>query len=96
MTDSDAPATVVVTLDGATHELPWPRGARLLDVLLDAGLDAPSFCREGHCGACVVTKQAGEIEMAVNDVLDQAELDEGFILACQSTPRSDLVQITYD
>ena len=49
----------------------WPRNAKLLDVLLDKGLDAPFSCREGHCGACAVLKKSGDVEMEVNDVLEQ-------------------------
>ena len=95
--DSDeGPATAVVTLDGQTHELTWPRNAKLLDVLLDKGLDAPFSCREGHCGACAVLKKSGEVEMEINDVLEEADLDEGLILGCQAKPRSDSVEVTYD
>lgn len=95
--DSDeGPATAIVTLDGTTHEVSWPRRAKLLDVLLDKGLDAPFSCREGHCGACAVVKKSGDIEMEVNDVLEQQDLDEGLILACQAHPRSDSVEVTYD
>ena len=95
--DDDAgPATAVVTLDGDTHELRWPRSAKLLDVLLDKGLDAPFSCREGHCGACAVLKKSGEVDMEVNDVLEQSDLDEGLILACQAHPASDSVEVTYD
>lgn len=95
--DSDeGPATVVVTLDGTTHEVTWPRKAKLLDVLLDKGLDAPFSCREGHCGACAVLKKSGEIEMDVNDVLEQQDLDEGLILACQAHPKTDSVEVTFD
>ena len=57
--DSDeGPATAIVTLDGEKHEITWPRNAKLLDVLLDKGLDAPFSCREGHCGACAVLKKS--------------------------------------
>lgn len=95
--DSDeGPATAVVTLDGQTHEVRWPRTAKLLDVLLDQGLDAPFSCREGHCGACAVLKKSGEVQMEINDVLEQADLDEGLILGCQALPRSDSVEVTYD
>lgn len=95
--DSDeGPATAVVTLDGQTHEVAWPRRAKLLDVLLDKGLDAPFSCREGHCGACAVLKKTGDIEMEVNDVLEDSDLEEGLILACQARPRSDSVEVTYD
>ena len=95
--DSDeGPATAIVTLDGQTHEVRWPRNAKLLDVLLDKGLDAPFSCREGHCGACAVLKKSGDVEMEVNDVLEQSDLDEGLILGCQARPRSDSVEVTYD
>ncbi|WP_137146573.1 ferredoxin--NADP reductase [Mycolicibacterium sp. CR10] len=95
--DSDeGPATAVVTLDGDTHEVSWPRNAKLLDVLLARGLDAPFSCREGHCGACAVMTKSGDVEMEVNDVLEQQDLDEGLILACQAHPRSDSVEVTYD
>lgn len=95
--DSDeGPATAIVTLDGDTHEISWPRNAKLLDVLLAKGLDAPFSCREGHCGACAVLTKSGETEMEVNDVLEQQDLDEGLVLACQAHPKSDSVEVTYD
>ncbi|BBX75945.1 ferredoxin--NADP reductase [Mycobacterium shinjukuense] len=95
-TGDDAPATAVVQLDGETHTVSWPRNAKLLDVLLAAGLDAPFSCREGHCGACACTLRSGKVHMDVNDVLEQQDLDDGLILACQSRPESDSVEVTYD
>jgi 3-ketosteroid 9alpha-monooxygenase subunit B len=89
-------ATAVVELDGQTHTVSWPRRAKLLDVLLDAGLDAPFSCREGHCGACATTLRKGKVSMEVNDVLEQQDLDDGLILACQSHPETDSVEVTYD
>lgn len=96
MSDADEPATAIVHLDGHTHTVPWPRGEKLLDVLLDRGIDAPHSCREGHCGACAVTVLSGDVEMEVNDVLEPEDLADGLILACQSRPRSDSVEVTYD
>jgi 3-ketosteroid 9alpha-monooxygenase subunit B len=95
--DSDTPpASAVVELDGQTHTVSWPRKAKLLDVLLDAGLDAPFSCREGHCGACATTLRNGKVNMEVNDVLEQQDLDDGLILACQAHPETDSVEVTYD
>lgn len=95
--DSDeGPATAIVTLDGETHELRWPRNAVLLDVLLDKGLDAPFSCREGHCGACAVLMKKGDVDMAINDVLEPSDLEEGLILGCQAMPKTDSVEVTYD
>jgi len=95
--DKDGPpAAAVVRLDGQTRTVSWPRTATLLDVLLDEGIDAPFFCREGHCGACAVLKHSGEIEMDTNDVLEPDDLADGLILACQARPRSDVVEVTYN
>jgi 3-ketosteroid 9alpha-monooxygenase subunit B len=95
--DGDTPpASAVVELDGQTHTVSWPRKAKLLDVLLDAGLDAPFSCREGHCGACATTLRNGKVSMEVNDVLEQQDLDDGLILACQAHPQTDSVEVTYD
>jgi 3-ketosteroid 9alpha-monooxygenase subunit B len=94
--DAQPPATAVVELDGQTHTVSWPRKAKLLDVLLDAGLDAPFSCREGHCGACATSLLSGKVNMEVNDVLEQQDLDEGLILACQAHPETDSVEVTYD
>jgi 3-ketosteroid 9alpha-monooxygenase subunit B len=95
--DGDTPpASAVVELDGQSHTVSWPRKAKLLDVLLDAGLDAPFSCREGHCGACATTLRNGKVSMEVNDVLEQQDLDDGLILACQAHPETDSVEVTYD
>ena len=96
MTTTDDPATAVVHLDGQTHSVSWPRGEKLLDVLLDEGIEAPYSCREGHCGACATTLVSGEVEMETNDVLEPDDLEDGLILACQSRPVSESVEVSYD
>jgi len=92
----DQPATAVVHLDGKIQTVSWPRAEKLLDVLLEQGLEAPFSCREGHCGACAVTVTNGEVEMEVNDVLEADDLAEGLILACQARPLSDSIEVSYD
>lgn len=96
MTHDGPAATAVVHLDGQTHSVAWPRAEKLLDVLLEAGIEAPYSCREGHCGACAVSVLAGEVEMEVNDVLEPDDLADGLILACQSRPVSQTVELSYD
>lgn len=93
---AEPPATVTVELDGERHELAWPRHVKLLDLLLDKGLDAPFSCREGHCGACACELKGGKVTMEVNDVLEPQDLAEGLILACQAHPETDSVEVTYD
>jgi 3-ketosteroid 9alpha-monooxygenase subunit B len=80
---------LTVHIEGQTHDLAWPRDVPLLDVLPDAGIDAPFSCREGSCSSCACTVLAGYTEMIVNDILDDTELADGMVLACQLLPRSD-------
>ncbi len=89
-------ATLEVTLDGEKRVLAWPAATRMLDVLLDEGLDAPFSCREGICGACACHLAAGEVKMAHNEVLEEADVADGYILACQAVPLTDTVSITYE
>lgn len=90
------PSTVEVSLDGSRHRLTWPAGTRLLDLLLDNGVGVPYSCREGACSACACRLVSGEVKMLNNEVLEQEDLDDGIILACQSLPVTDLVEISYE
>lgn len=84
-----------VELDGETHEFDWPRNTKLLDFLLAKGLKAPYSCRLGQCSACACILDEGEVSMVVNDILEQEDLDEGYVLGCQSMPLTDKVKIRY-
>ncbi|MFE1350069.1 2Fe-2S iron-sulfur cluster-binding protein [Streptomyces sp. NPDC058757] len=86
---------VTVELDGETRTVAWPQGAPLLDALLAAGVDAPYSCREGACSACTCRVVTGEVRMARNEVLDDRDLADGYVLACQALPLTDRVGITY-
>lgn len=95
--DTSAPSgTVEVELDGTTSTLAWPSTSKLLDVLLAAGLDAPFSCREGNCSACACVLLEGDVALERNEILDQADLDDGIILGCQALPRSTHVRVSYD
>jgi 3-ketosteroid 9alpha-monooxygenase subunit B len=88
-------AKLSVELEGTTTTLPWPPGTRMLDVLISAGLAAPYSCRQGICGACACQLVAGEVEMAHNEVLEAADLADGYVLACQSVPLTPEVRVAY-
>ncbi|QFG24458.1 ferredoxin--NADP reductase [Actinomadura sp. WMMB 499] len=94
--DAGEPGEIEVELDGETRTLPWPRSELLLDTLLRAGVDAPFSCREGSCAACACVVLEGEAVMDANTVLDERDLADGLILACQARPAGDRLKITYD
>ncbi|CAN5434469.1 ferredoxin--NADP reductase [soil metagenome] len=85
-----------VELDGETHVYDdWHRSTTMLDHVESHGLKAPYSCREGECSACAVRLVEGEVSLAHNDVLDEEDLADGIRLACQATPVSDVVRVTY-
>ncbi|MFC0542053.1 ferredoxin--NADP reductase [Kutzneria chonburiensis] len=93
--DTGESSTVDVLLDGVSKRLTWPSHKRLLDVLLDNGLDAPYSCRQGQCSACACRIVRGEVRLLHNEVLDADDLADGYALACQALPVTDEVEISY-
>jgi ferredoxin len=84
-----------VDLDGTRHSLRWPRDQSLVDTMLDAGIDPPHSCREGHCGSCVATVVSGRVDMSTCEILEPEDLADGLILGCQARPVSDDVHIEF-
>ncbi|AGB24409.1 ferredoxin [Mycobacterium sp. JS623] len=93
--DTRVDARAEVDLDGTRHSLRWARDKSLVDTMLDAGIDVPHSCREGHCGSCVATVVSGEVDMDRCDILEPSDLADGLILGCQARPVSDDVHIEY-
>ncbi|TGA89740.1 ferredoxin--NADP reductase [Streptomyces sp. MZ04] len=92
---ADGSVTATVDLDGQSHQVSWGPDTLLLDALLAAGLDAPYSCREGACSACCCRVVRGEVKMVRNEVLDEEDVAEGYVLACQALPLSGTVEIAY-
>ncbi len=89
-------ATLEVEIDGGRHTLTWPRQTKLLDVLLEQGIDVPYVCRESICGSCVCSVRKGRTRMVVNDSLPDEDVEQGLTLACQSLPETDEIFIAFD
>lgn len=84
-----------VRLDGEEFELPCGEGETLLSAMQRAGLSPPSSCLVGSCATCMCTVERGAVEMLRNEALDQQELSEGWVLACQSIPRSEQLRVCF-
>lgn len=88
---------VKVILDGGEHELTMsPKGDAVLDVAIDAGLDVPYACKGAVCCTCKARVLEGQVEMAMNYALTDEEVADGYVLTCQTHPRSERVVIDYD
>jgi len=88
---------VTVKQDGISFNFDLPYNSQsILDAALEQGADVPYSCKGGMCCTCKAKLLEGEVEMDVNYTLEQEEIDAGFILTCQSHPRTEKVVVDYD
>ncbi len=87
---------VTIICDGDEKTVELGADDFILDKALDANLDAPYACRSGSCCTCRAKLIEGKVEMVVNYALLDSEVEEGFILTCQSRPLTPVVVINYD
>jgi len=96
----EAPVTggcqATVILDGRQTSVTIPAGTPVLDGAQRARPDLPFACKGGVCGTCRARLVSGEVRMRRNFALEQAELDAGFVLTCQSLPVTDELTVDYD
>lgn len=90
-------SAVTVILDGDETHMEVPAdGHSILDSALDAGADVPYACKGAVCCTCRAKVLEGQVEMDMNYALEEDEVEEGFVLTCQSHPRSEKVVVSYD
>ena len=100
--DQEAPqskitSSVTVILDGdETHLEMVSDGRAILDAALDAGADVPYACKGAVCCTCRAKVLEGSATMEMNYALMDDEVEDGYILTCQSHPTSERVVVSYD
>ena len=71
-------------------------GDAILDAAMDAGVDAPFSCKGAVCATCRAKVMEGKVTMTMNYALTDKEVEEGYILTCQSHPCTPVVVVDYD
>lgn len=71
-------------------------GISILEAAIEAGVDAPFSCKGAVCCTCRAKVLEGQVSMTANFALTEAEVEEGFILTCQSHPITEVVVVDYD
>ena len=88
---------ITVILDGdETHFDLNSDGDCILDAALDAGADVPYACKGAVCCTCRAKVIEGEVEMEMNYALEDDEVEDGYVLTCQSHPRTEKVVVSFD
>lgn len=94
--DDGAATRVTVELRGRRETTVHQPGTTILQVARQAGLRPPSSCEAGNCATCMARLVEGTVDLLVNDVLEDDELAEGWILTCQAVPTSPVVHVVYE
>jgi ring-1,2-phenylacetyl-CoA epoxidase subunit PaaE len=87
---------VTVVLDGRQTTTTIAADTPVLDGAQLARPDLPFACKGGVCGTCRAKVVTGEVRMRRNFALEQTEIDNGFVLTCQSLPVSEKLTVDYD
>ncbi|MER6026495.1 2Fe-2S iron-sulfur cluster-binding protein [Streptomyces sp. NPDC001851] len=91
-----AHSTVTARLDGRGGSWPVQEGESLLETVLRNRPDAPYACKGGVCGTCRAFLVSGEVRMDRNFALEAEETEAGYVLACQSHPLTEQVELDFD
>lgn len=89
---------VSVKLDGRSFDfdLAFSSDTTVLDAALKEGADLPFACKGGVCCTCKARLIEGQVSMDVHWGLEDEEVEQGYILTCQSHPTSERVIIDFD
>lgn len=88
---------ITIRLDGSSFDFDLAfEGESILDAALKKGADLPFACKGGVCCTCRAKLVEGEVEMDINYGLEPEEVEAGFILTCQSHPRTEKVVVDFD
>ena len=89
--------TVKVIMDGHQKTFGMASdGPAIVDAAAQHGIELPYSCKGGVCATCRTHVREGKVRMDSNYGLEPWEIEQGFVLACQSHPLSDKVVLDYD
>ena len=83
--------SAAITFAASGRRVTARAGQTLLQAGLEAGVDLPSSCTMGGCGACKVRKRAGTVVMSEPNCLGDHEREAGYVLACCAYAETDVV-----
>jgi ring-1,2-phenylacetyl-CoA epoxidase subunit PaaE len=89
---------VTIKLDGreVTIDIPLQEEVTILDAALAQGADLPFACKGGMCCTCKAKLVSGEVMMDVHWGLEEEEVEQGYILTCQSYPKTEKLVVDFD
>ena len=90
------PVRAKIILDGNEYEVEIPETGTVLEAAIDADIDPPFACQIGACSTCRAKLREGKVSMDEREALTDEEIEEGYILTCQSHPLTNTLIVDYD
>jgi ferredoxin len=90
------PEEVTVILGGKKTVVHYQPGDTLLEAARRGGLRPPFSCEAGNCATCMAFLKEGSVRMRANNALTPEEVEEGWVLTCQSLPSGETVTVEYE
>lgn len=87
---------VIAKLNGKEVTVDLKPGQTILDGLLEAGASPAYSCLAGACSTCMAKVTKGGVKMEVCFAIDDDEIANGYILACQSRPTTPEVYVEFE
>lgn len=87
---------VTVILDDESYSFVMDKKEFVLDAVLKQDIDAPYSCQGGVCSSCIARLTDGKAEMVKNQILTDGEINDGFVLTCQSHPLTSQITVDFD
>lgn len=91
-----AMSELTVTIDGTAHNFNTGPDTSVLDATLAQSIDVPFACKAGVCSSCRCKVLEGDVEMVANHSLEDYEVEQGYILACQSYVSGNKIRVDFD
>ena len=95
-TDFNGVSEVTLTVYGKTHTITCDQNTTILNAAMKQGIDPPYSCTVGVCTTCRAKVTVGKLHMLEREGLSDAESAEGYVLTCQSVPRSSEITLKYE
>ncbi len=96
-TPASGEGEVTILMDGRRRSFMMKLdGETVLDGAARAGIELPFSCRAGVCSTCRTKVVRGAVAMAQNYALEDWEVEQGYVLACQSHVKRAPLELDYD
>lgn len=89
-------ANITMKVYGKTRTIQCDSNTTVLNAAMKQGIDPPYSCTVGVCTTCRAKVSKGTLHMLEREGLSDKEIEQGYVLTCQSVPRSNEIELSYE